>query len=88
MFLTGIERWTSTDTLLMGALEVYERELLCPCGCGFTRDQAWDDDADGWFEGYSAYCYARAAQESYEAEHSGEAREPGELVGVRDTREI
>lgn len=44
--------------------------------------------SDGWYETREITCYARAARERWEREHSGQDKrpEPGTLVLVEDTR--
>jgi hypothetical protein len=56
---------------------------LCPCGCGYPRHQSWDPERDGWYEPETITCYALAARQQWEAEHS--EQEFGRLVGVVDT---
>ena len=67
------------------ALTAFERSL-CPCGCGFPRSKSWDADSDGWFEGRSVRCYAKAAEERWRKEHGKDA-ESGHLLWVVDTRD-
>lgn len=95
---TGILResseWVSQDYVLAEAYSMYE-DSLCPCGCGYPRDLAWDEMMDGWFEVRQEVCYAKAAREQWEAEHAernrdGELIDPpkkGALVYVADTRD-
>lgn len=74
------------DRALALALVAYE-DALCPCGCGWPRDRAWDDDADGWFVVQEATCYARAALDRWRSEHSkAEDTEPGVLTYTVDER--
>lgn len=59
---------------------------LCPCGCGFPREKAWDPESDGWLEARTRTCFAKAAAERWRAENAKEA-EPGTLLYVTDTRD-
>lgn len=77
--------WTDADRLLAVALTEHESRL-CPCGCGFPRDVAWDPDADGWFEGRAHVCYAKAAAERWRQDHAKDA-DLGTLLAVVDARE-
>lgn len=58
---------------------------LCPCGCGFPRERAWDPESDGWLEARTRTCFAKAAAERWRAENGKEA-EPGTLLYVIDSR--
>lgn len=80
------EGWTDEDRALAVAWRLYQ-DGLCPCGCGYPRSQAWDEDMDGWYETHEVICYARAAREAWERDR-GETGpgEPGTLVLVEDTR--
>lgn len=85
--------WIPQDYELASAYSCY-KDLLCPCGCGYMRDTAWDDTMDGWFETREVACYAKAAKERWEKDHSernknGDLISPpkeGSLVYVVDTR--
>lgn len=75
--------------MLAVALTLFERSL-CPCGCGFPRDKAWDPESDGWFEARTKVCYAKAAAVRYSEEQpkpGSEGYEPGALVYLVDTRD-
>jgi hypothetical protein len=79
---TGLLRrsseWIDQDYILAEAWSAYQQSL-CPCGCGFPRDQAWDDTMDGWFEAHETACYAKAAKERWEKDHS-ERNKSGDLI--------
>jgi len=80
--------WSETDRLLTAALKLHEQSK-CSNGCGHYTDEAWDDDADGWYEADdSTVCHACAARERWQRDHQdGTARpEPGQLLRVVDTR--
>ena len=78
--------WTDTDSLLATAHELWERSK-CPNGKSHYADEAWDDDADGWFEvDDSTVCQACAALERWQREHDTHRPEPGTLVRVKDMR--
>lgn len=77
--------WTDADRDLAVAYRMYLDEL-CPCGCGFPRHRAWDDDMDGWYEAEEITCYARQAREQWERDQpDGKRPDPGTLVIVKDT---
>ena len=75
--------WTRRDRVLAAALQIHE-DGLCPCGCGWHRDLAWNPDMDGHFEvNDQVICYARAAMERWREDHKGgEGVEPGTLPRV------
>lgn len=54
-------------------------------GCGHYADEAWDPDADGWYEADAdLVCAACAARERHMKDEKN--REPGQLLRVVDTR--
>lgn len=94
---TGLLRhsneWLEEDYILASAYSMWE-DGLCPCGCGYPRNVAWDEGMDGWFEAREEVCYAKAARERWENEHSernkdGSLRYPpklGSMLYVADAR--
>lgn len=82
---TGNGEWTETDRSLALAYTMYER-ALCPCGCGFPRRIAQNDNIDGWIEAEETVCYVRKALDQWSDEHAKD-KEPGVLVGPVDTRD-
>lgn len=59
---------------------LYEDDV-CPCGCGWPRSKAWDEDTEGWWSAEQVVCFARAALEQHE-KSAGKNREPGSLAYV------
>lgn len=76
--------WTAEDRVLALALRI-RTDRLCPCGCGFPRDLAWDEMADGWFEVEEKTCFARKARDMWEREHA-QKQSPGTILVTVDTR--
>ena len=73
--------WTETDTLIATAWEIHERSR-CTGGCGHYVDEAWDDEADGWYEADdSTVCAACAARERHINDQKG-TPEPGVMLRV------
>lgn len=68
------------------ALVAYE-DALCPCGCGFPREKAWDDESDGWLVAREGTCYAKAAMDRWQSQHEQTKPEPGVLVYAVDERD-
>lgn len=79
---TGLVRhsseWVDQDYVLAEAWSAHQQSL-CPCGCGYPRNKAWDDTMDGWFEAHETVCYAKAAKERWEKDHS-ERNKSGDLI--------
>jgi len=82
----GLRRDADLDFLLTMALDIHEKELLCPCGCGFYVEDAHDPNSEDWFVvDDSTICYVRAAREAYDKE-DGKDAEPGTLLAIVDER--
>lgn len=81
-----MRRNAELDFWLTMALDIHDKDLLCPCGCGYYRAEAHDPDYDGWFAvDDSTICQARAARELYEKE-DGQDADPGTLIMIVDER--
>lgn len=80
--------WTPADLAELEALAVY-RATLCPCGCGWTRDDALSDETTGpAFTASRIVCRARLAMIETERAVDAEGRSP--MAGARlwSTRKV
>jgi hypothetical protein len=75
-------KWSDRDLLLSMALTAYE-ESLCS-GCGQPKDEAYNPDAEGWYEAHEVTCAGCKAQQ----DHGNGKKEPtpGAKVYVVDSR--
>lgn len=82
----GMRRDAELDFLLTMALDIHDKDLLCPCGCGFYRAEAHDPMSSFEVDD-SVICFARGAREEYEKDEGAEA-EPGTLLMVVDANVV
>lgn len=79
--MLGMGPWSEQDRLLALALTAHE-DSLCG-GCGQPKDQAYNPDAQGWFEARAVVCAGCAARDEHGKEQK--TRTAGEKVYVVDT---
>lgn len=81
--------WTTEDQAEVLALALHEQSL-CPCGCGYTREVAWHDDNDGYFDmaDDDRVCYARQAIDRWREDQGENPERPHGWLGpsLRYTR--
>jgi hypothetical protein len=72
--------WGETDFGLTQAFDWYQQNL-CPCGCGYLRDDCADPDKAGRWQPVVETAYAGAALREFMEAHPD--LPAGALVGVR-----
>ena len=61
--MTREPEWTEVDRAEVFALQLYRTSLLCPCGCGFLRQDTFSPEGKGPdFASTRQVCRARLVQ--------------------------
>lgn len=82
-----MRRDADLDFLLTMALDIHDKDLLCPCGCGFYAEDTLDPMGPAFDVDDATICNARGAREEWEKEHGADT-EPGTLIMLVNADEV